>query len=175
LETQRKSTRFEENVLTHLDAAYNFARRLAGSEHEAEDIVQEACLRAYRFFGSFRGGNGRAWLLAIVRNTYYSAMRKGREAIQTVPLDDDDQAADSADETSDMDLLLQRNDARRLVNRALDTLAVEYREVIVLRELEDLSYKEIADVLGVPIGTVMSRLARSRKAMLSALQQMREE
>lgn len=174
METQQKPTRFEEDVLVHLDAAYNFARRLAGNGQEAEDIVQEACLRAFRFFGSFRGGNGRAWLLAIVRNTYYSAIRREREGIQTVPLDDDNQAS-AADVTSDIEQLLGRSDARRLVNRALDALPLEYREVIVLRELEELSYKEIAEVMDIPIGTVMSRLARARKALLSILRKMREE
>lgn len=174
METQEKSTRFEEHVLVHLDAAYNFARRLAGNSQEAEDIVQEACLRAFRFFGSFRGGNGRAWLLAIVRNTYYSAMRKERDGIQTVPLDEENESA-AADAASDVEHLLGRNDARRLINRALDALPLEYREVIVLRELEDLSYKEIADVMEIPIGTVMSRLARARKALLSILRGMRGE
>ncbi len=170
---QQKSARFEEYVLVHLDAAYNFARRLAGNGQEAEDIVQEACLRAFRFFGSFRGGNGRAWLLAIVRNTYYSAMRRERDGIQTVPLDEENEAI-AADPSGDVEGLLGRNDARRLVNRALDTLPVEFREVIVLRELEDLSYKEIADVMEIPIGTVMSRLARARKALLSKLREMSE-
>ena len=174
METQQKSTRFEEHVLVHLDAAYNFARRLAGNGQEAEDIVQEACLRAFRFFGSFRGGNGRAWLLAIVRNTYYSAMRKEHDGIQTVPLDEDNESA-VADAASDVEHVLGQSDARRLVNRALDALPLEYREVIVLRELEDLSYKEIADVMEIPIGTVMSRLARARKALLSILREMRGE
>ena len=158
----------------HLNAAYNYARRLTGSASEADDVVQDAALRAFRFYGSFRGGNGRAWLLAIVRNTYYTALQKARAGMHTVPLEDDDPAVEAALARSDIDTLTQQSNARTLINRALDELPPDYREIIVLRELEELSYKEIAHVIDIPIGTVMSRLARARGLLLTILQHMRE-
>lgn len=164
--------------MAHLDAAHNLARWLARDERDAEDVVQEACLRAFRFFDSFHGGNARAWLLAIVRNTYYTWLDKNRQEMLNVEYDEeklDDNAADASFARADLDRLLQQEDDRRLVNRALEQLPVEFREVIVLRELEDLSYRDIAQVAEIPLGTVMSRLARGRKMMLRALQQMSKE
>jgi len=160
--------------MVHLDAAYNLARWLARDERDAEDVVQEACLRAFKFFDSFHGGNARAWLLAIVRNTYYTWLGKNRAQMLNVPFDeetlaDGDGAATPADES--VERALQQEDSRRLVNRALDRLPAEFREIIVLRELEDMSYKEIATITDVPLGTVMSRLARARKMLLRSLQQ----
>lgn len=171
-------TRFEETVMAHLDAAYNLARWLARDERDAEDVVQEACLRAYRFFGSFHGGNARAWLLAIVRNTYYTWLDKNRSQMQNVEFTDDTVAAvDYEIATSDdsVERLLEQEDTRRLVHRALESIPAEFREVIVLRELEDLPYRDIAEIADIPIGTVMSRLSRGRKMLLHALQKLEQE
>ena len=158
----------------HLDAAYNLARWLARDERDAEDVVQEACLRAFKFFDSFHGGNARAWLLAIVRNTYYTWLEKNRAQMLNVPFDEE-VLADGGDAATpayeSIERVMQQEDSRRLVNRALDQLPVEFREIIVLRELEDMSYREIAQVADIPLGTVMSRLARARKLLLRSLQQ----
>ena len=150
--------RLERALVPHLDAAYNLARWLVGAPADADDVAQEACLRAVKFFDGFRGGDARGWLLAIVRNTCYDWLRKNRnytsEDLDRTP-----------DEAPDPETLEVRNADRRLVRECLDRLPAEYREALVLRELEELSYKEIAQVTGVPIGTVMSRLARARKRL----------
>ncbi len=164
-------TRFEETVMAHLDSAYNLARWLARDERDAEDIVQEACLRAFRFFGSFRGGNARAWLLAIVRNTYYTWLEKNHARMHNVEFTDDTVAAvdcDMATTGDSVERLLEQEDTRRRVHCALENIAAEFREVIVLRELEDLSYRDIAEIADIPLGTVMSRLSRA-KSILRAL------
>ena len=160
----------------HLDAAYNLARWLTRDDSIAEDVVQEACLRAFKFLESFHGGNGRAWLLAIVRNTYYTWLEKNRPQMLNVPFDEDTLSADghdvdalTLDATCGVDRFSDAEDSKRLVNHALDQLPAKFREVIVLRELEDMSYKEIASVANIPIGTVMSRLARARKLLLQHL------
>ncbi len=171
-------TRFEETVMAHLDAAYNLARWLARNERDAEDVVQEACLRAFRFYASFHGGNARAWLLAIVRNTYYTWLEKNRAQMQNVEFTDDTVAAvdyDVATTADSVERLLQEDDTRQLVRRALEMIPAEFREVIVLRELEDLSYREIAQVADIPLGTVMSRLSRARKLMLKALKELDQD
>lgn len=169
-----RARRFEQIFAAHLDAAYNFARWLTRDERNAEDVAQEACLRAFKSLDSFHGGNGRAWLLAIVRNTYYTWLKKSRVERANVSFDDETmEAAELAELESSggaVDLALQQQDARRLVNAALEQLPEEFREVIVLRELEDLSYKEIAAIAGIPLGTVMSRLARARKLLLQHVQ-----
>ena len=166
-----RAQRFERIVVPHLDAAYDFARWLSRDERTAEDICQEACLRAFKSLDGFQGDSGRAWLLAIVRNTYYTWFTKNKADAAAVPFDDDGTVAGAELEASieSMDRILQQRDARRRVNAALERLPAEFREVIVLRELEDLSYKEIAEVACVPIGTVMSRLARARKLLLQHL------
>lgn len=158
---------FEEAAVPHLRAAYNLARWLTRDETDAEDVVQEAYLRAYKHFGSFHGGDGRPWLLAIVRNTCYTWMQHNRSPELTVPLDDELHEIESTDLNPEA-LLLQSADTQ-MVRQALEELPVEFREVIVLRELEGLSYKQIADVVDIPLGTVMSRLARARKRLLQIL------
>ena len=158
---ESKTQRFEAQMLPHLDAAWNLARWLTRNDHDAEDVVQEAFLRAIRFFDGFHGAQGRPWLLAIVRNTAYSWMEKNRAG--GVPLAEDG-SHDGAEEAGP-EVLAIRGDERRRLNAALTRLPAEYREVMVLRELEDLSYREIAQVASIPVGTVMSRLARGRKLL----------
>jgi RNA polymerase sigma-70 factor (ECF subfamily) len=159
--------RFEDAVMPHLDAAFNYARWLTRNDVDAEDLVQEACVRAMRFASSLRGGDARPWLFAIVRNTWYSrrSMRGGSKEVAVPNAGRDERA----DEALDPEEQLVQQDTVLRVRRALDALPVEFREVIVLREMEGLSYKEIADVLGVPIGTVMSRISRGRERLLAAL------
>jgi RNA polymerase sigma-70 factor, ECF subfamily len=161
--------RFESTLLPHMRAAYNLARWLTRSDQDAEDAVQEAYLRAVRFFAGFRGGDARAWLLTIVRNTCYSARGRGREAGATVPIDEDTPEMEDAAPGPE-ELLLQASSGL-MVRQALEALPVEFREMVVLRELEGLSYKEMAEVVQLPIGTVMSRLARARARLRRALQQ----
>jgi RNA polymerase sigma-70 factor (ECF subfamily) len=156
---------FEQAVLPHLDAAYNLARWLTRNDHDAEDVAQEACLRAMRFFDGFRGGAVRPWLLTIVRNTYLTWLQKSKVK-EMAPLEHDVESGDSNPEEQ----LIERVDGQSL-RQALDALPAEYREVIVLRELEELSYKEIAEIAGIPIGTVMSRLARARRRLQESVLQ----
>lgn len=176
LDERSKVRRFEALFVSHLDAAYDFARWLTREERNAEDVVQEACLRAFKSLESFHGDNARAWLLAIVRNTYYTWFKRNQPHAQNVPLDEEHHELAGADgDANPVDQVLQQKDARRLVNGALSELPEEFREVIVLRELEDLSYKEIASIAGIPLGTVMSRLARGRKLLLQRLQRAQRE
>ena len=174
LDQQGRVGRFERIFVKHLDAAYNLAYWLTRDARNAEDVVQEACLRAFRFQNSFRGEDGRTWLLAIVRNTFYTWLESNRAQSLNVPLDEDAHAAEYHDaagfgDAGGLEKILQRRDAKRLVDGALARLPVEFREAIILRELEDMSYKEIAAVTGAPLGTVMSRIARARKLMLREL------
>lgn len=152
---------FEEIVLPHLDAAYNLARWLTGNGHDAEDIVQDACVRAFRFGGGFRGDNSRSWLLAIVRNTAFTWLKKNRPQTM-VPINDDELA--EIEDPSGLATTFDRADAG-VLRAALEELPLEFREALVLRELEGFSYKEIAEIAEVPVGTVMSRLARARRQM----------
>jgi RNA polymerase sigma factor (sigma-70 family) len=156
-------TRFEDAVLPHLNAAYNLARWLTRHDQDAEDVVQEAYLRAWKFFGSFRGGESRPWLLTIVRRTCYSWLQHNR-AQELVTEFDDERHSVANEEANPETLLLHRVHAQEL-RQALEALPMEFREVIVLRELEDCSYKEIAAITDVPLGTVMSRLARARQRL----------
>jgi len=158
---------FEETVLPHLDAAFNYARWLTKNDAEAEDVVQDACVRAMRYFTTLRDGDGRAWLFAIVRNAWYSRLSRSAVLMESTQLNDArDEPPDEA--LGPEGLLLQQHAVAR-VRDALEQLPPDFREVIVLRELEGLSYKEIAAVVQVPIGTVMSRLARARERLLNVL------
>ncbi len=164
-----QNRRFRQAILPHLDAAYNLARWLVRNQHDAEDVAQEACVRALSFFHTFHGEDGRAWLLAIVRNTCYTWLRKNRSH-EVAELDPE---AHAAVERNPEELQVQKADAETL-RRALEELPAEFREVLVLRELEGLSYKELAQVMEIPAGTVMSRLARARKRLLENLKGMGE-
>ena len=172
--------RFERLALPHLDAAYNLARWLSGSANDADDVVQDAYLRAFRFFETFDGDNARAWLLAIVRNTWFTEWRRRRPHTDDVSFDEavaNDEPLPGWDEhgLDDPETLIVRREDIRLIHRALDALTVEFREVIVLRELEDMSYRDIATVIGVPVGTVMSRLSRGRQQLGKAVRAMQED
>jgi RNA polymerase sigma-70 factor (ECF subfamily) len=156
---------FEDTVLPHLDAAFNYARWLTKNHEEAEDVVQEACVRAMRFFSSLRHDNARAWLFTIVRNTWYGRVTRRKEVLAA----DDTQQREQPDDGLDPEEQLMQQHTVALVRDALEQLPADFREVIVLREIEGLSYKEIADVVHVPIGTVMSRLARGRERLMNVL------
>ena len=159
--------RFDLLILPHLDAAYNLARWLVGNPADAEDIVQEAFLRALRFFDGFRGADSRAWLLKIVRNTSYSWLRKNRPTQLTDEFDETIHSDENADENAEMKLL-SRAESERVIN-ALEALPLTFREILVLREIEGLSYKEISEVTGVAMGTVMSSLSRARHRLRGQL------
>ena len=166
-ETQR---RFERLVLPHLDAAYNLARWLTRNDHDAEDVVQDACVRAMRYFASFRGEQARPWLLQIVRHTCYSWLQQNRPSEVNAPGDDGEAWAETPASSADEPMTIAlRNADRALINRAIAALPTVFREVLVLRELEDLSYREIAHIADIPVGTVMSRLSRARSLMQAAL------
>jgi RNA polymerase sigma-70 factor (ECF subfamily) len=161
---------FEEAVLPHLDAAFNYARWLTKSDADAQDVVQDAYVRALRFFSSLRGDDARAWLLTIVRNTWYARFsRQGRDRHVAFDPMKNDPPADGLDPERQ----LVQQQTVELVRSAVEQLPVDFREVIVLRELEGLTYKEIAEVAGIPIGTVMSRLARGRERLLAILESAR--
>ena len=156
-------TEFERQVLPHLDAAYNLARFLMRNDQDAEDVVQEGALRAFRFFESFCGENSRAWFLRIVRNTAFTALKRNRMNEETVVFDEELHGGQVP--ALEVGIELDRAHDRRIVRAAIEQLPAEFRETITLRELEGMSYKEIADVAGVPIGTIMSRLARARRQL----------
>ncbi len=164
--------RLERAILPHLGAAYNLARWLTGRDHDAEDVVQDAFVRAFQFFHGFHGTDGRTWLLAIVRNTCYTWLEKNRGHHPTLSFDETKHTGDVAAESPEG--LLARKEDQQLVRQALEQLPAEFREVIVLRELEELSYQEIARVADIPLGTVMSRLARGRARLQDHLAQRRE-
>lgn len=171
-----RTRRFEAVALPHLNAAYNLARWLLRDDQAAEDVVQEAYLRGFRFFDSFRGGDARPWLLGIVRNRCYSWLEDRGQEGESVEFDEErDSLVDfsSGVGMADPESLLLRKLEQERIDRAIDGLPPVFREVIVLRELEAMSYEEISLVAGVPAGTVMSRLARGRALMRKAL--MRDE
>ena len=160
---------FERKVLPHLDAAYNLARFLMRNEQDAEDVVQEAALRAFRFFDDFRGENSRAWFLRIVRNTSFTVLKKNRPDETNIAFDEELHGGQTP--PMDAGVALDRAQDRQSVRAAIEQLPPEFREAITLRELEEASYKEIADIAGIPIGTVMSRLARARRQLQLILSQ----
>jgi RNA polymerase sigma-70 factor, ECF subfamily len=169
-----KRQRFETLMLPHLDAAYNLARWLVRNDDDANDIVQDAFLRALRAFNGFRGDNARPWLLAIVRNTAFTWLGKNRPSHLQVPYEEDihgEVRAQDGAEPETPERHAMRTEDRRAINDALARLPIELREAVVLRELEDLSYREIAAVQAIPIGTVMSRLSRGRQLLGQYLRQ----
>ncbi len=154
---------FEAAMLPHLSAAYNLARWLTRNSNDAEDLVQEAFLRAFKSFDGFRGGDGRAWLLTIVRNTCYSWLQANRAQELTTAYDEAIHTVE--DDSRNPEILLLESADNQLLKETLEELPLEFREVIILRELEGMSYKEIAGLVGIPVGTVMSRLARARERL----------
>jgi RNA polymerase sigma-70 factor (ECF subfamily) len=155
---QEKRARFEHLVMPHLDAAYNLARWLTGDDQDAQDVVQEAYLRAFKFFDGYHGGDSRAWLLAIVRNTAYTWLRENR--MREIPTDFDEEP-EATESVSLEGMLLEQADHQAL-QEAIAALPIEFREVLILHDLEGLAYKEIAAITRIPLGTVMSRLSRAR-------------
>lgn len=158
---------FEALILPHLDAAYNLARWLLRSEQDAEDVVQEAYLRAFKSFDGFHGSNGRAWLLTIVRNTSYTLLKKNKAVDLTTPFDDEIHAI--GHESASPATILEHVEDTELMRNAIDKLPAEFREILILRHQEGLSYKEISDIAQLAPGTVMSRLARARAKLKGCL------
>ena len=158
---------FEETMLPHMDAAHNLAKWLLRNEEDAQDVVQEAYLRAFKSFSGFHGSNGRAWLLTIVRNTSYTLLKKNRAVDLTTTFDEEIHTA--GHESVSPATILEHSENAELIKEAMDELPVPFREILVLRHLEGLSYKEIADIAQIPPGTVMSRLARARGKLKECL------
>jgi len=154
---------FERQIMPHLDAAFSLARFLMRNDSDAEDGVQEACLRAFRFYENFRGENSRAWFLSIVRNVCFTTLKRNRVDQAAVVFDEELHSPEAP--PFDPGAQLDQEVDRQTVRAAIEQLPAEFRDVITLRELEECSYKEIADIAGVPIGTVMSRLARAREQL----------
>ena len=167
MQEESRLARFQDIIVPHLDAAYNLARWLTRNDHDAEDVVQEAYLRAYQFFGGFRGGDGRAWLLTIVRNTCYTWLQQNRPREPVAVFDEHVHSPPGG--SPGPEVLLLRQEDQQLLRQAVEELPVEFREVVVLRDLEGLSYKDIAHIAGIPLGTVMSRLARARQRLQQGL------
>jgi RNA polymerase sigma-70 factor (ECF subfamily) len=159
--TDSKTANFEDVFLPHLDAAYNLARWLTRDPADADDVVQEAFMRAFRFSDGFHGGDSRSWILKIVRNTCFTWLKKNRSRELVYELEEDQHEA----ATGNPEELLIENADRKMLRDMLDELPAQYKEIIVLRDLEGLSYKEISSVTDLPLGTVMSRLARARKRL----------
>ena len=166
-QAKEEVTSFEEAMLPHLDAAHNLAKWLLRNEEDAQDVVQEAYLRAFRSFAGFHGTNGRAWLLTIVRNTSYTLLKKSHAVDLTTSFDEEIHA--SGHESVSPATLLEHSEDAQLIKEAMDELPAEFREILTLRHQEGLSYKEIADIAQIPSGTVMSRLARARAKLRECL------
>jgi RNA polymerase sigma-70 factor (ECF subfamily) len=171
LRTDRHSA-FGAFIAPHLDAAYNLARWLVTDEDDAADVVQDACLRAFEGYGSYRGGSGRAWVLTIVRNTAYNHLRARKTDIHIAIDDEAFPTLASEDDNPEMHLI--RKGSETQLRAAIEALAPEYREAIVLRELEGMSYKAIAQLQQVPLGTIMSRLSRARMSLRDTLIRMED-
>ena len=164
--THARGATFDEVVLPHLDAAYRLALSLTRNDEDAEDVVQEASLRAFRYFRTFTGGSGRAWFFRIVRNTCYG-WRGHAGRVVTDMFDEEQHSSDRP--ASDPETLLLQTAHATVIERAMRNLPDRFQRLLVLRELEGLSYRELANALGIPIGTVMSRLSRARHALRDAL------
>jgi RNA polymerase sigma-70 factor, ECF subfamily len=162
-----ETANFQQAVLPHLDAAYNLARWLMRNEHDAQDAVQEAYLRAFRFFPGFRGGDGRAWLMKIVRNTCYSLLHANWLPQNANELDENVVQPDSR--ALNPEQVVLQDDSVNMVRKAMENLPTNVREILILREFEGMSYREIADIAGIPLGTVMSTLSRARTRLREAL------
>ena len=166
-----KSKRFQTHVLPHMNSAFNLACWLTRNSHDAEDVVQEAYLRAFKFFDGFHGEDGRVWLLKIVRNTFYTWHQKNHVQNQNTLFDEELHSFEATDVAgmvhadNNPENMLMHRDRDRLLQQGIEALPLEFREVMVMRELEDLSYKQIANIVGIPIGTVMSRIGRGRKLL----------
>ena len=168
LEPKNKLASFEAAILPHLSSAYNYARFLLQNESDAEDVVQESYLRAFKYFQGYHGGDSRAWLLTIVRNTSYNLLQQNRSRQLVDSIDDSTVVLDTSAYSNPETVLRQRIDVD-LLRQAIEELPITFREVLVLRELEELSYKEIGTLCDLPIGTVMSRLARARTRLQERL------
>jgi RNA polymerase sigma-70 factor (ECF subfamily) len=154
---------FQEIILPHLDAAHNLARWLTRNDVDAQDVVQESYLRAFRFFDSYKGGDSKAWLLAIVRNTSHTWRRRQNRETEAVPFDE---AAHSGEgRAPNQEESLVRGEKIGVLKGCIEALPIDFREVLIMRELEEMSYQEIAEVTALPLGTVMSRLSRARKRL----------
>jgi RNA polymerase sigma-70 factor (ECF subfamily) len=160
---------FEQTIVPHLNAAYNLARWLTRNQHDAEDLVQEAYLRAFRFFDSFHGGDGRAWLLSVVRNTCLTWLSK-KTGGASMAVEFNEQIHGDTTASTNAENIMIRDSRIDSLRDCVETLPVEYREIIVLRELEELSYRQISEIAGIPIGTVMSRLSRGRERLLDCME-----
>jgi RNA polymerase sigma factor (sigma-70 family) len=165
MDSARKLSLFEQTVIPHLNAAYNLARWLTRNSHDAEDLVQEAFLRAFRSFETFQGQDGKAWLLAVVRNTCFTWLRRQGDQ----PTVEFDEQMHTSVQPPDAESVLLKQAALGSLQECLEAMPLEFREVIILRELEELTYKEISDIVRVPAGTVMSRLSRARKRLQECL------
>ena len=166
-------SRFEQSIWPHLDAAYNLARYLMRSAEDAEDAVQEAVLRAYSGWEGYRGGDSRAWFLTIVRNSAYTLLRR-KHADRTTSFDETlHDECDTATPTPEASLMAAVD--KETLRAAVEALPIEYRETLILREMEDLSYREIAQITGAPLGTVMSRLTRARQRLQTILRKSAEK
>jgi len=167
MHTESQHARFEHTVLPHLSAAYNLARWLTRNDHDAADVVQEAYVRAWKFFGSLQGEDSRPWLLTIVRHTCYTWLQQHRAHDLTTVFEEEIHSL-ASEEANPETLLLHRAN-QQMLRDALEALPVAFREIVVLRELEGVSYKEMAAMPEVPLGTVMSRLARARQQLQQCL------
>jgi RNA polymerase sigma-70 factor (ECF subfamily) len=160
---QTKLALFERTIVPHLNAAYNLAMWLTRNPHDAEDVVQEAYLRAFRFFDGFRGGDAKAWLLTVVRNTCHTWIHR-EKGTRTMVMFEEQMHCAELDNTNPEGMLLEKFNVESL-RECLEALPVDYREVVILRELEEMSYRDIADLIKIPLGTVMSRLSRARRRL----------
>jgi RNA polymerase sigma-70 factor (ECF subfamily) len=173
MDENEKRSRFEECIMPHLDAAYNLARWLSGKDQDAEDIVQDACLRAYKFFGGFRGGDAQTWLLRIVHNAFYDSLHDSRHHQQFSEFNENIHSPDDSSDAPDTALI--RKSDNDFLREGIEQLPIEFREILVMRELHGFSYNQIAEVADLPMGTVMSRLARAREELRHFIEHVQKE